>query len=109
MNRMKKIRIGLSFILVIFIGVFIYELVLYNNYSSENKRLVGLKNEYELLTEEIKKYEELKNNYLIVLEEEKGLKNNYSSLELRVEELNKDVNNLKNNINNIKKKIDDIS
>lgn len=85
--------------------VFIYQFSLYIDVKNRYLEFEELKNEYDMLKEEIVFYTDLKNTYEIVLKENNELDVDKDLLENKVNILNSEINDLKVKIDNLNKKI----
>jgi len=95
----------LYFILIGLCIVFIYQISLYIDVKNRYLEFEKLKNKYDILSEEIVFYTELKNNYELVLNENSELDDNKALLEKKVNSLSDEIADLKGKIENLNKKI----
>lgn len=108
-NRYKRLFGVLLCILFVVLGFFAYQGFVFYQCKVENNRLVTLKNEYEMLVEEINNYRQLIGQYEIVLSDNSNLNNNKEELEKKVLELDNNIKNLESKIDDINKKIKNLS
>lgn len=107
--KYNKLYISLSCILVTVIGFLCFQVYTYYQLRSEYTKLVMLRDEYELLTDEIAVYKKFKIQYEVISGESSDLMVKKTNMEEQVYNLNKEIINLKSKISDISDKIKKLS
>lgn len=101
-----KIFNKVFYIFFIVLGmVFVYQFSLYIDVKSRYMEFEKLKDDYDMLREEIVFYTELKNTYEAVLNDNNKLDVDKELLLNKINSLNSEINDLKVKIDNLNKKI----
>lgn len=103
--KYRRVSFGLLCLLFIVLGFLGFEGYLFYQISMENNRLIGLKNEFLELSDEIDTYKTLKGQYEIVLSESSDKITNKATLEKKVSDLNREIIEIEAKIRDVNKKI----
>lgn len=105
----RKFSIGLLGILLIILVFLCFQGYTFYRLSTENDKLLNLKEDYELLLEEIADYRLLKSQYEVVLTEGSDLQNNKGALEEKIVNLQNEIRDLEKKIADVNNKIKKLS
>lgn len=107
--KRKNLVLFLWCIIFMILGFFSYQGFIFYQLNIESNKLIALKKEYKVLSDEISDYKQLKSQYEILFNVGNDLNNNKETLENKINGLNKDIKDLENKINDVNKKIKSIS
>lgn len=108
-DKYRSLFFALGCVLFIGLGFLSYQGYVFYSLKIENKHLTALKDEYEILVDEIEDIKQLKVQYEVVLNKSNDLSGNKESLDKKVNELNSDIKDLEKKITDVNNKIKNLS